>query len=73
MKTFSEMRLENYITSLKRFFEDPDVEMVKLDVDMDQELKSKGIISFMEMVNREQKKGSITLLLVRDNTSTQQT
>lgn len=70
MKTFSEMRMENYVTSLKRFFEDPNTEVLKLDIDMDPDLKDKSIVSFFKLVWKEQKKSSITLTLTRDERST---
>ena len=70
MKTFSEMRIENYVTSLKRFFEDPNTEVLKLDIDMDPDIKDKSIVSFFKLVYKEQKKSSITLTLTRDERPT---
>ena len=70
MKTFSEMRMENSIHHLKRTFEDPDTEMLRLDVDMDPEQKEKSLISFMDWVYKEWNKHNLTLLLIRDKRST---
>ena len=70
MKTFYEMRMENSIHHLKRTFEDPDTEMLRLDVDMDPEQKEKSLISFMDWVYKEWNKHNLTLLLIRDKRST---
>ena len=70
MKTFKEMRMETVITSLRRFFEDPNVDVLKLDVDMDSDVKKKGIFDFMSLVDKVQRKRSITLILVRNEKST---
>ena len=64
------MRMENVITSLKRFFQDPDVESIKLDVDMDPDIKKKGLMNFMSMVDKEQRKGNLTLVMVRNKKTT---
>ena len=70
MKTFNEMRTENAVTTLKRFFEDPDTEVLKLDVDMDPDVKDEAILSFITLIGKEHKKGSITLMLIRDKRTT---
>ena len=52
-KTFKEMRMETVITSLKRFLEDPNVETIRLDVDLSQSQKNDLIMDFFKMVNKE--------------------
>ena len=70
MKTFKEMRMETVITSLKRFFEDPNVETIRLDVDLSPDQKNDLIMDFFKMVNKESKRGSVTLMLVTEKEST---
>ena len=69
-KTFKEMRMETVITSLKRFFEDPNVETIRLDVDLPPQEKMDMITIFFKLVNRKQREGSITLMLVTEKETT---
>jgi acyl-ACP thioesterase len=69
-KTFKEMRMETVITSLKRFFEDPNVETIRLDVDLPPQEKMDMITIFFKLVDKESKRGSVTLMLVREKETT---
>ena len=69
-KTFKEMRMETVRTSLKRFFEDPNVETIRLDVDLSQSQKDDLMSDFFTMVMKERKRGSVTLMLVREQEPT---
>ena len=69
MKTFGEMRMETVITSLKRFFEDPNVETMRLDADLHPQEKMDMITTFFKLVDRSRHK-TITLMLVTEKEPT---